>query len=216
MSALALPRPTRRQRAEETRARVAAAARRLFEERGFESVTTDEIAAAAGVAKGTLFLHAPTKERLLLLAYERELARVAERAVARIPDELPLPEALGRVFGRFFQMYGESPGLARRFVREVQFLSPDEAPGLEAIRRAFLGRLAALIVERQRRGEIAADVDPPLAASVSFLVYYGVLTGWLNGLLPRAERDRALEASLALVWRGLLRLRPASSSRRTP
>ncbi len=211
---LAPPRPTRRQRAAETRARVAAAARQLFHERGFDAVTTDEIAAAAGVAKGTLFLHAPTKEHLLLLAYERELERVAQQSASRIPDELPVPEALRRVFTRFFRLYEKAPDLARRFVREVQFLPPDAAPGLEEVRLAFVGRLGALVAERQRRGEVAADVDPLLAATVSFLVYYGVLTGWLSGLVPLAERDRLLEQSLALVWRGLLLPGQTPSSRR--
>ncbi len=196
--------PTRQRRAADTQRRIAVAARRLFEARGFDAVTTDEIASAAGVAKGTVFLHAPTKERLLVLAFESELRRVSARAFAHVQDDLPVPAALGVVFRRLFRLYEGSPDLARRFVQEAQFLGPADAPGLEQVRLAFLARLVALLAARQRRGEIAADVNLPLAALDSFLLYFGVLTGWLSGLvrLP-ATRDRLLDDSLALLWRGL-------------
>jgi AcrR family transcriptional regulator len=49
------PEPSERADAARNRARILCAARRLFEERGAESVSMDEIAEAAGVGKGTLF-----------------------------------------------------------------------------------------------------------------------------------------------------------------
>lgn len=197
--------PTRRQQAaQETHTRIANAARALFHERGFDAVTTDEIAAAAGVAKGTLFLHAPSKERLLLMVYENELAAVSAQALARVPAELAAAPALARVFSRFFRLYEAAPELARHFVREIQFLPPAAAPRLEAVRLRFMAGLVVLLAQRQRRGRIAADVDLQLAALNSFLIYYGVLTAWLSGHLPdAAARDWMLEQCLALHWRGL-------------
>jgi len=186
--------------------RIAEAARSLFHARGFEAVITDEIAAAAGVAKGTLFLHAPSKERLLLLAYEAELRRVAARAVARVPRELDVARALTHVFRHFFRLYEKAPDLARRFVREVQFLEPAAAPELERVRLGFTERLVGLLAQRQRAGQVAGDVDLEIAAVDSFLIYYGVLTGWLAGHIPDPGlRDRLLEDGLALLWRGLER-----------
>lgn len=54
-----------RQRAQ-IRADIRRAAIRLFVERGYDAVTTDEIAAAAGISPRTLFRHMPAKEDLLL------------------------------------------------------------------------------------------------------------------------------------------------------
>lgn len=54
-----------RQRAQ-IRADIRRAAFRLFVERGYDSVTTEEIAAAAGVSARTFFRYVPTKEELLL------------------------------------------------------------------------------------------------------------------------------------------------------
>jgi AcrR family transcriptional regulator len=60
-------RPVRERRdAAANRQQVLAAARRLFEERGVDAVTMDDIATAAGVGKGTLYRRYADKGRLVL------------------------------------------------------------------------------------------------------------------------------------------------------
>src|SRR5260370_11015699 len=60
-------RPVRERRdAAAHRQQVLAAARRLFEERGVEAVTMDDIAQAAGVGKGTLYRRYADKGQLVL------------------------------------------------------------------------------------------------------------------------------------------------------
>ncbi len=63
----------------ETRQRLLAAARRLFEARGFGSTSTRDLAAAAGVASGTLFNYFPTKEALAMALVAEALERGQER-----------------------------------------------------------------------------------------------------------------------------------------
>lgn len=59
---------------QEKLARITVAAQKLFGEKGISDVTTSEIAVAAGVATGTLFLYAKSKGELLLLAQNAEYA----------------------------------------------------------------------------------------------------------------------------------------------
>jgi AcrR family transcriptional regulator len=76
-------RRTQGERSETTRAALMAAARRLFTERGYDAVGTEEIVRAAGVTRGALYHHFGGKAELLEAVYERLEAESTER-VARV------------------------------------------------------------------------------------------------------------------------------------
>ena len=77
------PRRTQAERAAATRAALIAAARRLFTERGYDGVGTEEIVRTAGVTRGALYHHFGGKAELLEAVYERLEAESTER-VARV------------------------------------------------------------------------------------------------------------------------------------
>lgn len=74
---------TQTERTEATREALIGAARRLFTERGYEAVGTEEIVRAAGVTRGALYHHFGGKASLLEATYERIEAESTER-VARV------------------------------------------------------------------------------------------------------------------------------------
>jgi len=76
-------RRTQAERTEATREALIAAARRLFTERGYEEVGTEEIVRAAGVTRGALYHHFGGKASLLDAVYARIEAESTER-VARV------------------------------------------------------------------------------------------------------------------------------------
>jgi AcrR family transcriptional regulator len=76
-------RRTQAERTEATREALIAAARRLFTERGYEEVGTEEIVRAAGVTRGALYHHFGGKANLLDAVYARIEAESTER-VARV------------------------------------------------------------------------------------------------------------------------------------
>jgi AcrR family transcriptional regulator len=191
---------TRQDGADETRARIIAAARELFRERGFDATSADVIARRAGVAKGTVFLHGGSKERLLLLAFEADVLETATLALEQVDPAQPLAAALHGIFSHFFRLYERNVPLARRFVKEQVVLTHQENP-LAPLTLDFVARLAELIARRVAAGELDPGVDPALGAQISFALYYGVLVGWLAGWIPdAATRDRMLAGSLALHW----------------
>jgi AcrR family transcriptional regulator len=77
-----------RQRAQ-IRAEIRHAAFRLFAERGYDGVTTEEIASAAGVSPRTFFRHVPTKEELLLAPVRHGGAAIVALLEQRPAGESP-------------------------------------------------------------------------------------------------------------------------------
>src|SRR5208282_3640093 len=67
------------------RARILAAAGRLFRLRGFDDVTVAEVMKNAGLTHGAFYGHFPSKEALIAEAVGRALSPAAEGANARTP-----------------------------------------------------------------------------------------------------------------------------------
>lgn len=75
---------TRTERAASTRLALVSAARELFAERGFAATSTNDVVEAAGVTRGALYHHFPTKESLFEAVYED----VETGVVARVLEAL--------------------------------------------------------------------------------------------------------------------------------
>jgi AcrR family transcriptional regulator len=82
----------RRARAE----RILDAAAELLEQHGYRRVSIDDVAARAGVGKGTVYLHWATREALFWAALQRESMRLLDDLAARLSGDagLALPHRL--------------------------------------------------------------------------------------------------------------------------
>src|SRR5574341_482023 len=79
---------SRRMPGEERRAAIAAAAVRLFAERGFRGATTRELAAAAGVTEPVLYQHFKTKRDLYGAIIESKSREGGQKVLARLEPYL--------------------------------------------------------------------------------------------------------------------------------
>ena len=82
----------RRARAE----RILDAAAELLEQHGYRRVSIDDVAARAGVGKGTVYLHWTTREALFWAVLQREAMRLLDDLMARLSEDagLALPHRL--------------------------------------------------------------------------------------------------------------------------
>ena len=86
-----------------TRARIVEAARRLFNDRGFEQVTIDQIMAAAGLTRGGFYHHFDSKDQLYAAAVA-SYATSNPLAVSVATSKRPMPDAqtLARTLVEFY------------------------------------------------------------------------------------------------------------------
>jgi TetR/AcrR family transcriptional regulator, cholesterol catabolism regulator len=188
----------RRARTIETRERIRIAAWELFTTAGYEATTTSAIAKRAGVASGTVFLHASDKADLLFLVMYERLASVVEERMATVPNA-PLLDRLLHVFGGLFRMYGEHPEVAAAFVRSFPGATGPNAQRVSTLTFGFFYRISLLVTEAQARGEVSTEVDALACAQNVFALYFSALMAWIAG-------HASLETALVPVLRDALAL----------
>lgn len=189
----------------EKRERIRAAAERLFLKQGYDATTVRQVADAAGVASGTVFLYARDKEDLLFLVMHERLKETSDRALSTVPKKARLVDAWVHVFGKLYAMYEGSEALSRPFVRLLPGARGMNADLVNALTQTFIQRLALLVQEAQGRGEVRADVEPLQAAIVAFGLYFTTLMTWLSGYASAAQLPELFRSSAELLLKGLRR-----------
>ncbi|MFC5832548.1 TetR/AcrR family transcriptional regulator [Nonomuraea insulae] len=141
----------RERKKEQTRQRISEVALRMFDERGYDAVTVNEIAEAAGVAKVTLFAYFSSKECLVLDAVKDDTAAIV---AGRRDDQSPLGA-----------LREHSRGMARRGMGEM------DVEGLLARVRVISSSPALLAGVHQanmgQRYELAAALGEAMPGSGS-------------------------------------------------
>jgi AcrR family transcriptional regulator len=93
---------TQSERSQATRGALVEAARRLFAERGFSGVGTEEIVRAAGVTRGALYHHFADKRELFEAVYEQLEEELTERIATGALEAADSPLAAMRAGAQMF------------------------------------------------------------------------------------------------------------------
>jgi AcrR family transcriptional regulator len=187
-------------KARETRVRLFRAALQLFADRGFPNVTVEDITEAADVGKGTFFNYFESKDHVLGVMTEVQLAHVGEAMHAAQSGKRSIQSILHQLFLRLAQEPGRSPHLARTFV--ASFLASDVVRGMIQ-RRLSEGRAAVAMIfkDGQARGEIDSKLNSADLALEMQQVLLGTVMLWsLNG---EPELAACVENSFRLFWRAI-------------
>jgi len=218
------PSTSPRQRRKEARPQeLLDAALALFVEKGFAATRSEEVAARAGVSKGTLYLYYPSKEELLKAVIRQNLSRIladGEGIAERF--EGPTSELLATLLRTWWDQVGETPawGIHKIILAEVGNF-PEIA---EFYEREVIVPAHELISRTLQRGVTRGEFRPVntddathvLIAPLIFLALHKHSFGNCPTGLNLAP-GRLVEAQIDIVLRGLLAaddappLRPASS-----
>lgn len=167
------------------------AAFRLFDARGFDGTTLDDIAAAVGVSRRTLFRYYPSKNDIPWGQFDRTLDRFRQ-ILRALPEDLPVPEAVQRGIVAFNEFDpGADPPHAQRMRLILQ------TPALQAHSVLRYAEWRAVIAEyvAQRRGLRPTDALPETVSQVCLALALSAYVLWLREPGPSLH-DR-LEQALA-------------------
>jgi AcrR family transcriptional regulator len=146
-------------RGQETRARLLAAAEKVFGEESYFRVSIADITREAGVGQGTFYLYFPSKEaafRELVEDRGHELRAVTRIATEKAPNRMAAERA---AFAAFFDFIAKHRSLYR-IVRQAEFVDPEL---FRAFYVAMAKGYAAALDGAMERGEIAG-MDPEVLA----------------------------------------------------
>jgi AcrR family transcriptional regulator len=195
----AVSEPGRRARKKaQTRRNIYEAATALFLERGYDAVTIDDVCRAADVAKGTFFLHFPTKDALLavygrLATDELQPLLASQRGSAA--------SALRSIFRALSARAEEHAELVRLTVRET--LARPVAMAQSTAQGRSLGEILIAVVRRgQASGELRRSVVPEVAGAVLVGAYFAIVNAWAAEK-PPFDLSEAADHALKIVMQGL-------------
>lgn len=145
-----------------TRDLVFDAAKPLFSARGFDGVSVDDIARAAGVNKAMIYYHFADKLALYRAIVGDGLKTMSE-IVGHITGSGVTPaEKLDAFIEAFVRMTETRPWMPAMMLREIAEGAPRLDPDTMAHMRGVIGNFAAILQQGQQSGEFR-DVHPILA-----------------------------------------------------
>ncbi|BDV31581.1 TetR/AcrR family transcriptional regulator [Microbacterium terricola] len=158
--------------------RIMAAASKLFAERGVDDVTTQQIADAADIGTGTLFLYAKTKGELLLLVQNANYAAALDRGHAAASAAPTAVDAVMAYLRPIIECNRTQVENGRTYLREMVFGDPAEphhAAALEIVARTETSIVDTLTTRHRIDHERAATI-----ARISSAIMYVTLSASTN------------------------------------
>jgi len=180
--------------------RIVEASRTLFKRQGFENTTTQQVAREAGIATGTLFLYARTKEDLLVLSFKEEMLETLNQSFEQIPRNAGFVESLMVVFSRMIDYHDVDRSLSLKLIRETIAPSDKErAQDVSELVETIFDRIARLIILSDAKDSFLDGRNARYMAESAFALYYFGLIGWLSGRHTKPQFVSRLSQQLAIL-----------------
>ncbi len=178
------------------------AARRTFASKGFNAATMDQIAEAAGVAKGTLYLYFNSKRALYWKALERGLSQMLELTKAKMQSAAGIQAKIGAFVATrvryaednrdFYKIYAESSNTAvpGSINKDFQKLYTRQVDTVEQVLREAVD---------------CGEIRPLPVRAAAFTIYDVTRSLIIRRLLDRSKADieEDIKFLCEFIWAGI-------------
>jgi TetR/AcrR family transcriptional regulator, fatty acid metabolism regulator protein len=157
------------------------AAVRVFARKGYWNSRVSDIARAAGIAAGTIYLYFETKEDILITVFRDKMAQFVSalwRAIAGEPDAVA---KLRRLVTMHFEILEREPELAE--VVQVELRQGQKffrGPATQEI-AAYFALIASVLEEGVASGQFRRDLPVKVATKMLFGAMDQMATSWVLG-----------------------------------
>ncbi len=181
----------RRQRRES----ILLAAEKVFDAHGYAAATMEQVASAAGVAKGSVYNYFPSKQDLFNQVFQAAMAEMQAESEDILSDALPAAERLDAMLQHWFDRFAQSKRVGR-LVLEYWAAAARQQRGelakmFQSMYAAWRELLSGVISDGIRRGEFNPKYGAPVAASL--------IMGILDGVHVQSILDIGLDVNDELV-----------------
>jgi len=166
----------------------------VFAERGYFNAQVADVARAAGVAAGTVYLYFQSKDDLLVSIFERTMREALARVREAVADTNDPAERLRRFARLHLGGLGRDRNLAIVFQVELRQSTKFMERFSSTLLRDYLGMIREAIESGQRHKLFRADVKATVAAKMFFGVLDEMATNWIL-----SRRRYSLEADADAV-----------------
>ena len=200
---------------EETRARILHATAPLFNRRGYAGASMAEVMSSAGLEKGGIYRHFPSKEALAIASFDHAIGIVGARIRDVLEREQTAPAQLLALIELWHTLAVDPPVAGGCPLMNTAIESDDGPPALRERARTAMSRLRArvrrIFKEGVARGELRAGFDAEATVSVFIATLEGALM--LTRLYGDDQHMRHASAHLTALIHDLATPTAARSAR---
>ena len=188
----------------EKKNRIIEAAVKVFAEKGFYLAKVSDVAKAANVADGTIYLYFKNKDDLLINLFEQKMELILQRFKAYLKDIIDPVEKLHRFVDFYFILIKEDKDLADVFQVELR----QSAKFLKDYHNQkfldFLSMIKSIIQEGMHNGFFRTDLNPDIVKIMIFGTVDEVARQWILGADAIYSLEEAKDNVNHILTNGLI------------
>ena len=194
---------TREEKKKQTRKAIIAAAVHLFELKGFEKTSIEELAREAGIGKGTIYTYFQTNSEIFYAFCEEQLEFIHKELLEKTDPGAPLIEQVMTIFMGEFLHVTRNKEFGRFFMQQVLFPPEGDKHRFVEVDNKWLELLYSIYKKAQRRNELRDDIDLLYLAGHFYALYVVVVSSWYAGRIATEEVAPGMRMLFEQVLEGL-------------
>ncbi len=150
----------REHKKQQTRRAILKTAAEMFEKNGYENTSISQLAAGAGIGKGTIYGYFSTKKDILNAFFEDELDSIHEELKKKVDPARSILDQMVTLFMTEYDYMMNNPEFGRIYLQECIFPTKEPQFDYKEQENRYFDLIFPLIENGQAKGELRADLEP--------------------------------------------------------